>query len=150
MRLIPRTYVFARGLKLSGPSLGVLRTAARNNHQRINARINAGWSGKLRKRRGRDTCTTNPLSQGTACAPLPRRKREDVRERPSNDTDVSAETRAVRGGIVRAVNVALRSLSQRHLEHGLNQVRLNAMMFSILRARASSVKRPQGDEFQAV
>jgi len=55
---------------------------------------------------------------------------QNVRLGQVADVNVIAHTRAVRRGIVRAENLAMRLLAKRDFEHVRDQVRLDAMMFA--------------------
>src|SRR6185503_4261924 len=66
------------------------------------------------------------------------------------DVDVIPNTRAVGSRVIRAKDLAMRRLAERHPEHVWNQVRLDAMMLAETFAGAGRVEVAKDDKLQTV
>src|ERR1035438_4785244 len=71
---------------------------------------------------------------------------EEMRLRQVEDVDVIADAGAIGRGIIRAVNFAVRLLSEGHLEHVRDEMRLHAVMLPEGCAGAGGVEVAECDE----
>lgn len=79
-----------------------------------------------------------------------RLQRQQVRLGEFCHMDVVAHTCAVAGGVVVAEDGDMWAMSERHLQHQRDQVRLRVVVFAAVGQRARSVEIAQGDVAQAV
>ena len=77
-------------------------------------------------------------------------KRQNMRLRKIDNMDVVADTCSVGRLIIGAVNFKIRSLAQRDLQHGRNQMCLRPMIFAELLCGTSSVEVAQTNKFHAM
>src|ERR1019366_8119581 len=75
---------------------------------------------------------------------------ENVRLRQILDVNIITDAGAVGRGVIRAVNLHLRLLAERHEQHVRDEMRLDAVMLAEFFARAGSVEITERNEFQSV